>query len=180
MDFAALIYHRQAFLDGQWWLPFTSQLVHFNVAHAMINLAGAVLLYLFFRPWLRGSAPWLGLLGGWAAVAVVVVVDANCSYYAGASGALQGCAAGGALAMCRASGSSWIRSRWLGLMLLVFLFLKMCLLPQMTAGDLLWGVPVYQPAHWAGTLGGLLMVLVGAAGNAGLPSERTDSQRSQH
>ena len=50
MDFAALIYHRQEFLDGQWWLPFTAQLVHFNLAHGMSNAMVALVLGALFRP----------------------------------------------------------------------------------------------------------------------------------
>ena len=53
MNFAALIYHRQAFLDGQWWLPLTAQLAHFNASHALANAVGAVLLWCWFRPVLR-------------------------------------------------------------------------------------------------------------------------------
>lgn len=180
MDFAALIYHRQAFLDGQWWLPFTAQLVHFSFPHVLVNGAGAVFLYVFFHPWLRGTSQWLGLLGGWIAVAVVVIADASCGYYAGASGALQGWAAGGALAMVGASGSRWDRRRWLGLSLLLLLLLKMWLLPQMTATDLLWGAPVYQPAHWAGTVGGLLFVGMWTLGFATSQKQRADHQRAKH
>ena len=180
MDFAALIYHRQEFLDGQWWLPLTAQLVHFSFPHALINGAGAALLFVFFRPWLRGTSQWLALMGGWLAVAAMVVADAHCSYYAGASGALQGWAAGGALAMFRASGEHWDRRRWLGLSLLLLLLLKMWLLPHMTATDLSWGVPVYQPAHWAGTVGGLLFVGMGTLSFAPSQNHRADPQRAGH
>ncbi|NBX20719.1 MAG: hypothetical protein EBR58_04755, partial [Betaproteobacteria bacterium] len=63
MDFAALIYHRQAFLDGQWWLPFSAQFAHFNSVHALANLAGAILLWSLFRPWIRWQEQALAMAG---------------------------------------------------------------------------------------------------------------------
>jgi len=100
MDFAALIYHRQAFLDGQWWLPLTAQWVHFNLQHALVNGAGAVLLWCLFQPCLRWQQHLLALAGGALGVALMVVLDTGCDYYAGASGALHGWAAGGHCSCC--------------------------------------------------------------------------------
>ena len=77
MDFAALIYHRQAFLDGQWWLPLTAQLVHFNLAHGMSNAMVALVLAALFRPMLVWAQQCALILGSAFAVAVVVVSDTN-------------------------------------------------------------------------------------------------------
>lgn len=97
MDFAALIYHRQAFLDGYWWLPLTAQLAHFNLGHGMSNAMVALVLAALFRPMLVWAQQGALIFGSAFAVAVAVVSDANCGYYAGASGALYGWAAGGCL-----------------------------------------------------------------------------------
>lgn len=93
------MYERQAFLDGQWWLPLTAQLSHLSPAHALANALAAVLLWRIFAPWLRWQPQALALGGGALAVAVGVVLDTDCLYYAGASGALHGLAAGGAVAL---------------------------------------------------------------------------------
>ncbi len=64
MNPAALIYHRQAFLDGQWWLPLTAQIAHFNVPHALVNSTGAFLLWCLFRTSLNGLQQTAAILGG--------------------------------------------------------------------------------------------------------------------
>ena len=160
MNFAALIYHRQAFLDGQWWLPLTAQLAHFNTSHALANAAGAALLGVLFRSWLRPSQQALAWAGGVLGVALVLILDTQCSYYAGASGALHGWAAGGALwAALDKPQNLEHQGRWAWALLLgisVKLALQFTYPPQTQD----WGFPVYQPAHWAGAAGGVAGVLL--------------------
>lgn len=157
MDFAALIYHRQAFLDGQWWLPLTAQLAHFNASHALANAVGAVLLWCWFRPVLRWPQQIALVLGSAVAVASVVVWDVRCDIYAGASGALHGWAAGGALLgwLCTA-GSSRARGLWL----LMAVCCKLVFQHLAGVGGLIGGFPVYLPSHDAGALGGALIALL--------------------
>ncbi|WP_138516662.1 rhombosortase [Rhodoferax bucti] len=160
MDFAALIYHRQAFLDGQWWLPLTAQWAHFSATHALANAAGAVLLGVLFRSWLRPPQQALAWGGGVLGVAVVLILDTQCSYYAGASGALHGWAAGGALwAALDVPKKQGHQARWAWALLLgiaVKLVWQLIYPPQTQD----WGFPVYQPAHWAGAAGGIAGVLL--------------------
>lgn len=166
MDFAALIYHRQAFLDGQWWLPLSAQIAHFNSIHALANLAGALLLFVLFRPWLRWSLQCAALAGGVVGVAMVVMLDVHCDYYAGASGALHGWAAGGAIGLVCPPGSTRKLQRPLSLAqtpekliacaVLLGLTVKLAGAALYPPSLPLWGFPVYAPSHWAGTLGGFL------------------------
>jgi rhomboid family GlyGly-CTERM serine protease len=158
----ALVYHRQAFLDGQWWLPFTAQLAHFNIPHALANLAGALLLAALFHPWLRWRQQVWALAGGVVGVAVVVVADAQCTYYAGASGALHGWAAGGAmllLAAARARPGTVNRVGPAGVAAVLLLGLCAKLAWQGASAVSPWasGFPVYAPAHWGGALGGVVL-----------------------
>lgn len=159
MDFAALIYHRQAFLDGQWWLPLSAQWVHFNAAHALANVAGGVLLWSLLRRWLRGSDHMVVIAGGLLGVAGRVVWDVHCDYYAGASGALHGWAAGGAAILAARHHRTSRTAMWIGITLLAAVVLKLLAELGHSTIQAFWGFPVYLPAHMAGALGGL----VGAA-----------------
>jgi len=173
MDFAALIYHRQAFLDGQWWLPLTAQLVHFNLQHALADGTGAVLLWCLFQPCLRWRQHLPALAGGALGVALMVVLDTGCDYYAGASGALHGWAAGGALLLLRLAPGSAVRPQGVAIALLGGIFLKMAWQAVGAANSLAWGFPVYQPAHVAGAVGGLVAAaLVCARRGVPLPGSR--------
>ena len=157
MDFAALIYHRQEFLDGQWWLPFTAQLVHFNFAHGMSNAMVALVLGALFRPMLVWAQQCALILGSAFAVAVVVVSDANCAYYAGASGALYGWAAGGCLITIFSWSVTSQPHRRIALFVLCLLVVRLVAMQWAGVGATAWGFPVYLPAHWAGLVGGLAM-----------------------
>jgi rhomboid family GlyGly-CTERM serine protease len=164
MDFPSFIYHRQAFLEGQWWLPITAQLAHLSTPHAIVNLASAALLWNLFRPWLRWQQQCLALAGGLFAVALVLVMDMNCDYYAGASGALHGWAAGGAVYLwlrVQAMGSA--APRLISATLLMGLIVK--LLWHTPNAPLLsaWGFPVYTASHWGGAVGGASLVLLAHA-----------------
>lgn len=159
MDLAALIYHRQAFLDGQWWLPLSAQWVHLNVAHGVANLAAALLLGVF----LRGTVRWqqqLVLVGSSAlAVALGVVLDTQCSYYAGASGALYGLAAGGSVLHGFGHSGLGRRQRLQGVVVLGLLSARLLIAQWGADTPVAWGIPVYVPAHWAGVGGGLLAAI---------------------
>lgn len=155
MDTAALVYHREAFLAGQWWLPFTAQVAHFNTPHALANLAAAVLLFWLFRSYLRWQQQAFVLAGGILGVALVVVLDVHCSYYAGASGALYGWAAGGSLLLLfpRAEFASR-KATVLAFLLFAGLALRWLSLSKAPDSALAWGFPIYAPAHGAGFVSG--------------------------
>ena len=157
MDLAALIYHRQAFLDGQWWLPLTAQLVHLNGAHAASNAAVALVLAVLVRPMASAAHQGCILLVSAVAVALVLVLDVHCTYYAGASGALYGWAAGAcAMGLTRTQGVAPSHRR-VALLIGVCLAARLGAMQWAGASTSAWGFPVYLPAHWAGALAGLVV-----------------------
>ena len=163
MDFAALIYHRQAFLDGQWWLPLTAQLAHFNTPHALVNLLGAALLGCLFVPWLDWPQQAIALVGGVIGVALVVVLDTHCTYYAGASGALHGLAVGGAVFLLRVAPAGDAVAKSVAYLLLGCVLAKLGWQLSSPADTAAWGFPVYRWSHTAGALGGWLAACLAGA-----------------
>jgi rhomboid family GlyGly-CTERM serine protease len=147
-------WRRSEFLAGAWWQLLTCQWVHFNGLHAALNIAVMVLMMLVFDRRVDRLTQVAALVGGYVGVAIVLVLDPVCTYYAGASGAVHGFLAGNALALV---GSRW---RTLGLTVLVALAVKLGL--QHDGEGVLaphWqGLSVYTPAHEAGALGGLIAV----------------------
>lgn len=158
-------FDRVAFDSGAWWQVLTAQWVHWGCMHAAANALGAVVVVLAFRGLVEGRLQWAALLGGYVGVALVLVLDTGCAYYAGASGALHGLLAGSGLGLLLGAphhATSRARSRGVGALLLLGLAVKLAL--QRWNGDplaTLWlGIATYYPAHEAGALGGLLSVLL--------------------
>ena len=161
-------FERSAYGSGAWWQLLAAQFVHWNNLHAAVNALGFTVLLLAFQKLVAGPLQALALLGGYAGVAVVVALDANCAQYAGASGALHGLLAGSALALLlpvttpsRSMVDSHTRTQWLGGLILLGLAIKLWV--QHDGGGAQspgWlGFATYYPAHEAGTAGGLVAVL---------------------
>ncbi len=149
---ARLRYDRQAIVGGEWWRLVTGNLVHFDLAHLAMNLAGLVLLWWLFvgdarpRDWLAVAVV--------AALAVglgLLVFDPALDWYVGLSGVEHGWwAAAGVFALRR-----W---RLEGLVTLALLLAK-------TAAEQLHGpflgpaleprLPVVVDAHLYGAVAGL-------------------------
>ncbi len=92
-------YDRAALVSGQWWRAVTGHLLHLNVAHLLLNLAGLLLIceLLWHRlPLLHGFA--LLLFSAVGTSALLCWQHPELSWYAGLSGALHGLWAGCALA----------------------------------------------------------------------------------
>ena len=175
---------RDRYEAGAWWELLSAQLVHLSAAHALVNAGVMVLLAGLLGPgagWQFGA-----LAGGAAGVALVLVLDPACHYYAGASGALHGLLAAGVLRLASlpvgAAGQAVMagsgqRRLWpwglLGLLLLKVAGEAAGLWPSA------WSFPVYWPAHAAGLAGGLLATLVssGLARRPALP--RTPPQQRE-
>jgi len=178
-----LRFSRPSYALGAFWQPLTSQWVHLTGWHAVGNALAFALIAVASSYWVRWPLQMLALLGGYAGVAVVVVLDPDCSYYAGASGALHGLLAGNAVSFalgagllrrpagegghCFSAPSPGCRLG-LGAALLIFLALKLWLQSDggLGATPSRWGFPVYRPAHCAGALGGLVLVFVASAWRA--------------
>lgn len=152
----ALRFERLVFAHGALWQPLSAQWVHLNLPHALANVMAAVLLCWLLAPWVPQRRQLLALLGGFLGVALILVLDTRCTYYAGASGALHGVLAGAALHGLVRRGPLRYAGAGLALLLAAKLYWEM-------AGEHLapgWlGNPVYYPAHTAGTAGGVLVIL---------------------
>lgn len=174
---AVLRFDRVSYERGAVWQLLSSQWVHLSLWHAAGNAFALVLIVFTSGYWLRSPLQLLALCGGYTGVALVLAFDPECSYYAGASGALHGLLAGNAVAiawLARPLKQSVSRqgpaadaspSRWTGraaVAVLGLIALKLWLqaggLREAPLGG--WGFPVYYPAHIAGALGGIGLVLL--------------------
>lgn len=159
-----LRFTRPAFADGAIWQLFTAQWVHLTLAHALVNAMAAVLLCWLLAPWVAVRRQLLSFAGGLVGVAVVLALDSNCQYYAGASGALHGVLSGAAIVLLRTSSPELQRyrlQRALGAGLLLVLVTKLLVQTVSGAPSPSWlGIPTYYPAHVAGAIGGAAAVLV--------------------
>ncbi|MCY7369653.1 MAG: hypothetical protein LH479_01970 [Polaromonas sp.] len=188
----ALRFSRPAFAAGQWWLLLSGQTVHLSLAHAALNALALVVSLLAWRVWLVLPAQGLALAGGALGVALILLFDRDCSFYAGLSGALHGLWAGNAvLLLCAASRapdltpppaaaeSSQLWSRSVALGVLLALSAKLLWQGSDAAGGFsAWlQIPVYRPAHWAGAVGGLLAAVLALA--LAPPAPRAAPARSQ-
>jgi rhomboid family GlyGly-CTERM serine protease len=157
-------WQRSEFMAGAWWQLITSQWVHFNVPHAAMNVAAMVLMLFAFDRLVERSIQLAALSGGYAGVAMALVSDASCDYYAGASGALHGFLAGSALALvvCHQPNNKGARIQPRNLGLVVVLALVLKLLSQHASDGppaLNWlGFTTYPLAHEAGSAAGMLAV----------------------
>ncbi len=159
---------RTAYDAGAWWQLFSAQWVHLGWIHAGANVAGMAVLLVVFRHRVDGRLQWLALLGGYLGVAVVLALDADCAWYAGASGALHGLLAGNLLGLLLGAHRSGAQGRvvpWLAICGLVGLVLKLLVQHQRGDGAAAgWlGFSSYYPAHEAGAAGGLLLVALACA-----------------
>ena len=150
----ALSYQRSALSAHQWWRLLSAHLVHLSWQHALLNIAGLVLLWSLFA---RDFPPrrWL-----WIVTLSVVAIDAGLWYlrpavqwYMGASGVLHGVLAAGACAMYR-------RGEGTGAALLLLLVVKLFYEQHSGASLFLGNVPLVADAHLLGSLGGLTASLV--------------------
>lgn len=183
-----LRFTRSGYAQGAFWQTVSSQWVHLSPWHAASNALAFLVIVLASGFWIRWPLQVLALCGGYAGVAVMVALDTNCSYYAGASGALHGLLAGNAAAMVWAGPSlgspagaagpaarvaAAYRARLVALAVWGGMALKLWWqaggTPQAPGGG--WGFPVYYPAHVAGALGGIGLVLLVLAARAVLAAK---------
>lgn len=184
-----LRFSRPVYEQGAVWQVLTAQWVHLSRWHAAANAFAFVLIVFVSSFWLRWPLQALALGGGYIGVAAVVAFDPNCSYYAGASGALHGLLAGNAVNLAfadrpqkpalDAAGHS-IRVLGMSLAVLAFLALKLWLEAGSTIAPEpgVWTFAVYHPAHVAGALGGMALVVLVLALRA-LTAAEEDAQRRQ-
>ena len=167
----ALRFERTRFVQGAWWEPLSSQFVHLSTLHALANAAALLLIAWLLRSLLDTALQLCLLAGAVAGVALLLLIDAGCAYYAGFSGALHGWL-GGALAIAcwppgRKRPAISTGSALLSIALQVGSASPLCL--QGLLGLLVlkvvlelagwlpaaWNFPVYYPSNAAGLAGGL-------------------------
>ena len=147
----ALRYERAAVARGEWWRVLAAHLVHFDLRHLLLNLAGLALLWWLFAPDAR-SRDWLVVLlvSALTVSAGLWFLDPRVGWYLGASGMLHGVWAAAALA-------AWPRWRLEAQLTLALLAGKLAF--ERWQGPLSGGpdaaLPVLTAAHLYGALGGL-------------------------
>lgn len=174
-----LRFDRSVFERGVLWPLLTSQLVHLSMAHAALNALAFMLSLLVWSRWVSLQLQLIGLAGGALGVALLLVFDTQASYYAGLSGALHGLWSGNAIVLWVVlkpdyRDASMLPARLalavnlhadgrqgMAVLILAALVAKLWLQgadsPQRSLGWL--QIPQYHPAHWAGLVGGVLLML---------------------
>lgn len=151
----ALRYERAAIAAGEWWRLLTAHLVHDDLRHLALNLAGLVALWVLYR---RDARPrdWLLVVLA-AALGVglgLFAFQPQLAWYVGLSGVLHGAwAAGGVFA--------WRRWKLESIVALALLAAKLAL--ELWRGnavvDAALALPVITAAHRYGALSGLIAAL---------------------
>lgn len=149
----ALRYDRGAILDGEAWRLVTGHLVHLGWAHALLNVAGLVLVWILVGTSLAGVGWLIVSIGSVIAMgAGFMLLEPGLGWYVGLSGLLHGLFVAGALAMT-------LDGQRDGLVMLVLAMLKLAW--EQFAGPLpltadAAGGPVIVDAHLYGALGALV------------------------
>lgn len=153
----ALRYQRAAIASGQWWRLLTGNLVHAGWPHLSINLAGLLITAVLTRS-VFSTTGWLFVFGTstLATTTALWIWTPAVAWYLGASGALHGMLAGGALLLIRQRNvTGWI----LAALIVLKLAWEQTLGP-LPGSEATVGVAVLTSAHLYGAAGGALSALV--------------------
>ena len=159
-----LRYERTAVVAGQWWRLLTCHLVHFDLRHLALNVAGLVLLWTLYvadarlRDWFIVALAAAGAIG-----AGLFYLDPAVAWYLGLSGVLHGLWAAGGVAC-------WQRWRLETVVTLLLLAAKLLFEHLHGALSQEFGatLPVITAAHVYGAVGGLASALALRLGRASL------------
>jgi rhomboid family GlyGly-CTERM serine protease len=149
-----LRYDRDGLHAGQWWRLLTGHVIHLGYEHAVLDIAGLVLMWALFA---RDYSPrqWL-LIVGLSAIGVdagLWLLSSTTQWYVGSSGVLHGVLAAGACAhLRRREPDGWI--------LVLFLVGKLIYEQARGALPLTAGGAVIVDAHLYGAVGGAWAVLL--------------------
>jgi rhomboid family GlyGly-CTERM serine protease len=152
---AHLRYERTALAHGEWWRVLTAHLVHLDLRHLALNLAGLGALWWLYaadarpRDWLA-----VALVSALAIGLGLYLLSPSVQWYVGLSGVLHGIWAAAAVA-------AWHRWRTESVVTLAVLAAKLAaeqIFGPLSAG-VSSGLPVVTVAHLYGAVGGLLAAL---------------------
>ena len=154
-----LAFDRGALLRGEHWRWFTGHVVHLDLTHAVLNVAGLVLVWALYRHlWSAGQWLFITLAGMLAIDAGLWWWQPHLQWYVGASGVLHALLAAGLMAQLR-------RERAVALVVAILFVAK--LVWEARSGALPFAGEaerVVLPAHRYGAVGGVLgAVLLRAA-----------------
>ncbi|MDF2447077.1 MAG: rhombosortase [Moraxellaceae bacterium] len=137
----ALRYQRQAIGGGELWRLFSGHFVHLNLAHALLNGAGTLMLGVIFYREISLRQWWMVVLSAPLAISLGLWLrDSPMFSYAGFSGVLHALLYFGVLRMVRSA-------PWLAGVVLVLL-----------AGRQIWEqTAAYDPDYLRGLIGGRVM-----------------------
>jgi rhomboid family GlyGly-CTERM serine protease len=148
---ARLRYERAAIAAGQWWRLLSGHLVHHDLRHLALNLAGLGLLWWLFAADAR-LREWLvvALAAALAVGAGLYVLEPAVGWYLGLSGVLHG-------GWAAAAAFAWRRSRFEALATAALLAAKLAAERWLgpLSGALDAALPVIVAAHLYGALGGV-------------------------
>ena len=151
---AALRYDRGALAAGQWWRLLTGHVIHLGYEHALLDVAGLVLMWTLFardyaaRGWLLIVA--LSVVG---VDAGLWLLSSTTQWYVGSSGVLHGVLAAGTCAHLR-------RREPDGWLLALLLVGKLVYEQSLGALPLTAGGAVIVDAHLYGAVAGALAALL--------------------
>jgi rhomboid family GlyGly-CTERM serine protease len=151
----ALQFKRDAIATGQWYRLISAHFVHANTAHALMNTAATIGLFVVFRG-VVGPMQWLLSIGICAlAISTALLAFTDIDWYVGFSGILHGL-----LAMALIG--DYRLAAWLRTLLMTGLVAKVLneLFGAGSASASWLDVAVISEAHAAGTLTGALIALV--------------------
>jgi rhomboid family GlyGly-CTERM serine protease len=151
---SALRYDRDGLRAGQWWRLLTGHVIHLGYEHAVLDIAGLVLMWaLFARDY--SARHWLLIIGmsGLGVDAGLWLLSSTTQWYVGSSGVLHGVLAAGTCAHLRRR----LADGWLLALLLIGK-----LLYEQTAGalPLTTGGAVIVDAHLYGAAAGAVAALL--------------------
>jgi rhomboid family GlyGly-CTERM serine protease len=151
---AALRYDRDGLLAGQWWRLLSGHVIHLGFEHALLDVAGLILMWALFardysiRAWLLIVT--LSVVG---VDAGLWLLSSTTQWYVGSSGVLHGVLAAGTCAhLRRREPDGWV--------LALFLVGKLVYEQSLGALPLTSGGAVIVDAHLYGATGGALAALL--------------------
>jgi rhomboid family GlyGly-CTERM serine protease len=151
---SVLRYDRDGLLAGQWWRLLTGHVIHLGYEHAVLDIAGLVLMWALFA---RDYSPrhWL-LIIGLSAIGVdagLWLLSSTTQWYVGSSGVLHGVLAAGACAhLWRREPDGWL--------LVLFLVGKLVYEQTLGALPLTAGGAVIVDAHLYGAVAGAVAAVL--------------------